>query len=48
MLVDLVEVTTSDDIPLGEAYMAATVAERNTPIDCLPTRVSDRPGRDSD
>ena len=28
MLVDLVEVTTSDGLSLGGAYMAATVADR--------------------
>lgn len=35
MLVDLVEVTTTDGLSLGGAYMAATVADRPSPIDCL-------------
>ena len=35
MLVDLVEVTTSDGLSLSGAYLAATVAERASPIDCL-------------
>jgi hypothetical protein len=35
MLVDLVEVTTTDGLTLGGAYMAATVADRPSPIDCL-------------
>ena len=35
MLVDLIEVTTSDGLSLGGAYMAATVADRASPIDCL-------------
>jgi hypothetical protein len=35
MLVDLVEVTTTDGLSLGGAYMAASVADRPSPIDCL-------------
>lgn len=35
MLVDLVEVATTDGLTLGGAYMAATVADRASPIDCL-------------
>ena len=35
MLADLVEVTTTDGLTLGGAYMAATVADRPSPIDCL-------------
>jgi dienelactone hydrolase len=35
MLVDLVEVTTTDGLTLGGAYMATTVADRPSPIDCL-------------
>ncbi|WP_218673929.1 alpha/beta hydrolase, partial [Candidatus Entotheonella palauensis] len=35
MLVDLVEVTTTDGLTLGGAYMAAADADRLSPIDCL-------------
>ncbi len=35
MLADLVEVTTTDGITLGGAYLAATVADQLSPIDCL-------------
>jgi alpha-beta hydrolase superfamily lysophospholipase len=35
MLADLVEVTTTDGLTLGGAYLAATVADRPSPIDCL-------------
>jgi hypothetical protein len=35
MLVDLIEVTTADGIPLGGAYIAPTILERRSPIDCL-------------
>jgi alpha-beta hydrolase superfamily lysophospholipase len=35
MLVDLVEVTTTDGLSLGGAYLAATVADRPSPSDCL-------------
>jgi len=35
VLVDLVEVTTTDGLSLGGAYMAATVADRPSPIECL-------------
>jgi dienelactone hydrolase len=35
MLADLVEVTTTDGLTLGGAYMAATVADRHSPFECL-------------
>lgn len=35
MLADLVEVTTTDGLTLGGAYIAATVVDRSSPIDCL-------------
>jgi hypothetical protein len=35
MLADLIEITTADGIPLGGAYIAPTVLEHHSPIDCL-------------